>query len=73
MNRRTRRTLLNVAAGSHTITVKKKGFADWTRTLNVTSGSVHLSADLEAATNSSAAPAAEAAPAQATAPTATPQ
>jgi hypothetical protein len=38
---------LSVAAGSHTIWVKKKGFADWSRKLNVTGGSIHLSADLE--------------------------
>jgi len=38
---------VNVAAGSHTITVKKKGFAGWTRTLNVNGGSIHLSADLD--------------------------
>jgi len=37
-----------VAAGSHQIIVKKKGFTDWSRTLNVTSGMVHLSAELEA-------------------------
>jgi|HubBroStandDraft_5_1064220.scaffolds.fasta_scaffold90200_2 hypothetical protein len=39
---------VNVAPGSHEITVKKKGFTDWTRKLNVTGGSVHLSADLDA-------------------------
>ncbi|HTW80519.1 MAG TPA: PEGA domain-containing protein, partial [Terracidiphilus sp.] len=50
---------VNVASGSHTITVKKKGFTDWSRTLNVTGGSIHLSADLELATppTPSAAPA----------------
>jgi hypothetical protein len=37
-----------VATGSHQIAVKKKGFTDWSRTLNVTGGTVHLSADLEA-------------------------
>ncbi len=32
-----------VVPGSHKIAVKKKGFADWTRTLNVTGGNVlHL-------------------------------
>jgi hypothetical protein len=41
---------VNVAAGSHDIAVKKKGFADWTKKLNVTGGSVHLSAELETAT-----------------------
>ncbi len=38
---------VNVATGSHQVTVKKKGFADWTKTLNVTGGTVHLSADLD--------------------------
>ncbi len=38
---------LSVAPGSHQITVKKKGFTDWTKTLNVTGGTVHLSAVLE--------------------------
>jgi hypothetical protein len=36
-----------VAPGSHQIAVKKKGFTDWTKTLNVTGGSIHLSAELE--------------------------
>ncbi len=40
---------VNVAPGSHQITVKKKGFADWTKTLNVTGGTVHLNAELEQA------------------------
>ena len=38
-----------VATGSHQIAVKKKGFTDWTKTLNVTGGAVHLSAELEQA------------------------
>jgi hypothetical protein len=38
---------LTVAPGNHKIAVKKKGFADWTKTLNVTGGSIHLSAELE--------------------------
>jgi hypothetical protein len=38
---------VTVAPGSHQITVKKKGFTDWTKTLNVTGGTVHLSAELE--------------------------
>jgi hypothetical protein len=33
--------------GSHQVTVKKKGFADWTKTLNVTGGTVHLNAELD--------------------------
>jgi hypothetical protein len=37
-----------VAAGSHQIVVKKKGFTDRSRMLNVTGGMVHLSAELEA-------------------------
>lgn len=36
-----------VTTGSHQIAVKKKGFADWCRTLSVTGGTVHLSAELE--------------------------
>jgi len=36
-----------VAVGSHQIAVKKKGFIVWTRTLNVTGGAIHLSAELE--------------------------
>jgi hypothetical protein len=38
---------VSVAPGSHEITVKKKGFGDWSRKLNVTGGNVHLSAELE--------------------------
>jgi hypothetical protein len=38
---------VSVAPGSHKITVKKKGYTDWTKTLNVTGGTVHLNADLE--------------------------
>jgi len=40
---------INVAAGSHDIAVKKKGFADWTKKLNVTGGNIHLNAELETA------------------------
>ncbi len=40
---------ITVAPGAHEITVKKTGFADWTRKMNVTGGSVHLDAELEAA------------------------
>jgi len=39
---------INVAAGSHDIAVKKKGFTDWTKKLNVTGGSVHINAELDA-------------------------
>jgi hypothetical protein len=37
-----------VTPGQHTIVVKKKGYVDWTRTMNVAGSSVHLSADLDA-------------------------
>lgn len=36
-----------LAPGSHQIVVKKEGFTNWSRTLNVTGGTVHLSAELE--------------------------
>lgn len=39
---------VSVAEGSHDIAVKKKGFADWTKKMNVTGGSIHLNAELEA-------------------------
>jgi hypothetical protein len=38
---------VTAAPGSHRITVKKKGYTDWTKTLNVTGGSVHLNAELD--------------------------
>ncbi len=38
-----------VAPGNHAITIQKKGFADWTRKLSVTGGSIHLSANLDPA------------------------
>jgi hypothetical protein len=38
---------VSVAPGSHQIAVKMKGLADWTKTLNVTGGTVHLNAALE--------------------------
>lgn len=40
---------LNLAPGKHAIVVKKKGFADWSRTMNITGGAVHLNAELEKA------------------------
>lgn len=36
-----------VAPGPHDISVKKKGFAAWTRKLNASAGSVHVNAELE--------------------------
>lgn len=38
---------LTVAPGQHIIAVKKKGYTDWTRTMNVSGTAVHLNADLE--------------------------
>ncbi len=38
---------ITLAPGSHQVVVKKKGFTDWTKTLNVTGGSIHLNAELE--------------------------
>jgi hypothetical protein len=35
---------ITVTPGQHTILVKKKGYQDWKRTLNVTRGGVHVSA-----------------------------
>ena len=40
---------VSIAPGNHQITVKKKGFADWSKTLGVTGGTVHLNADLDQA------------------------
>ena len=37
---------VTVAPGPHQIVVKKKGFIDWTKTLNVTGGNVSLNAEL---------------------------
>jgi hypothetical protein len=39
---------VSVATGKHTITVKKKGYADWSRTMNVAGSAIHLNADLDA-------------------------
>jgi hypothetical protein len=38
---------ITVAPGAHEIAVRKKGFADWSRKMNVTGGTVHLTAELE--------------------------
>lgn len=38
---------VSVDAGIHKIAVKKKGFTDWNKTINVTNGSVHIKAELE--------------------------
>ncbi len=39
---------LNLTAGKHDIVVKKTGYADWTRSMTVASGSVRLSAEMVA-------------------------
>jgi hypothetical protein len=41
---------IDVKPGSHQINVKKNGFVTWTRTLNVTGGTIHLNAELDAET-----------------------
>lgn len=56
---------INVASGSHDVRIKKSGFADWDRELNVSGGTIHLTADF-----SSEAPAL--APASPVAPNAAP-
>jgi hypothetical protein len=38
---------VSVAPGSRQVTVKKKGFTAWTKTVNVTGGAVHLNAELD--------------------------
>jgi PEGA domain len=40
---------LSVAQGQHTITVKKKGYKDWNKSMNLSGSNVHLNADLEVA------------------------
>jgi len=40
-------SVIQVPIGAHQFTIKKKGFSDWTRKMNVTLGSVHLNADLD--------------------------
>ena len=37
---------LNLAPGKHEIVVKKSGYEDWKRTMNVTGGAVHVSAEM---------------------------
>jgi len=40
---------ISVAPGNHQVAIKKKGFTDWSKTLNITGGSVHLDAELDQA------------------------
>ncbi len=42
-------SIIKLAPGTHEITIKKKGFADWRCKLNVTGGNIHLNAELERA------------------------
>jgi len=37
---------LNLAPGKHDIVVKKAGYKSWTRSMNVSSGAIHVSADM---------------------------
>jgi hypothetical protein len=39
---------VSLSTGKHTITVKKKGYADWSRSMNVSGSGVRLNAELEA-------------------------
>ena len=39
---------VSVTPGAHTIVVKKKGYAEWSRTMNVAGSSVRVNAELEA-------------------------
>jgi hypothetical protein len=39
---------ISVTPGQHTISVKKKGYTDWSRTMNVSGSAVRVSAELEA-------------------------
>ena len=47
---------ITISPGSHEIVVKKKGFADWTRKLSVTGGSIHINALLDPAPASQCPP-----------------
>ena len=42
---------LSLAPGKHQVTISKKGYTNWTRTLTVTGGTVHLNAELEKTAN----------------------
>jgi hypothetical protein len=38
---------VSIAPGSHRIAVKKKDFTDWSKTLSVTGGTIHLNAEMD--------------------------
>ena len=40
---------ITLPPGKHQVVVKKKGFADWSKTVSITGGTINLSADLEQA------------------------
>jgi hypothetical protein len=42
-------SVIELTPGSHQVVIKKKGFADWSKTLTVTGGTIHLNAELEPA------------------------
>jgi hypothetical protein len=42
---------LTLASGSHQVVVKKQGFADWSRNLNVTGGTINLNVEMNPAGN----------------------
>jgi hypothetical protein len=42
-------SMVSVAPGSHQISVMKKGYIKWSKTLNVTGGTIHLNAELDQA------------------------
>jgi hypothetical protein len=62
-----------VAAGEHTITVRKAGFATWEKKIAVTGGTIQISADLEASEVPPAPGAPQEAPAPQTPPTPQPK
>ncbi len=41
---------LNLPSGKHEITVRKQGYTDWTRVMNLSGGQVRLHADLQPVT-----------------------
>lgn len=47
---------LSISPGDHTITLKKKGFGDWSRKMNVSGPNIHIHAELEAIPVPPAAP-----------------
>ena len=50
-------TTITVAAGDHTISVKKLGFTPWERTVKVSGGKIQITAELEASSEVSTVPA----------------